>query len=290
MAIICAGCGGPIVERILLSALDRFWHIACLNCSYCGLRLDELGQSVFVRDNMLLCRQDYLRLFGLSGTCTKCRLKIPPDELVMRCQENVYHVGCFSCFHCQAPLHPGDKVCTINGNLFCEHEFPQLFANTPKWLPALKVNSSLSISSPTYLATTRNMVSQDLPGKSMDMARSSPHYSSAPDGHSLSTMPYSLTRSDLITVMNSHPASPGTNLGNPNHLLSDHSPISSSGCCLMDTDLSFLPDSISMAPSLAPEKPVRASPVPGSVVDPPATGRRKQKKVDSRRCPPLRVC
>lgn len=46
----------------------------------------------------------------------------------MRCQEHVYHVNCFICVQCQTPLHPGDKVCAINGNLFCEHEFPNIFS------------------------------------------------------------------------------------------------------------------------------------------------------------------
>lgn len=51
----------------------------------------------------------------------------------MRCQDKVYHVNCFNCAQCCGPLRPGDKVCLINGGLFCEHEFPQLFSPYAKW-------------------------------------------------------------------------------------------------------------------------------------------------------------
>lgn len=57
----CAGCGQAIWDRTLLSALDKNWHSHCLKCYCCGGRLADLGPSLFLRSNMLLCRQDYLK-------------------------------------------------------------------------------------------------------------------------------------------------------------------------------------------------------------------------------------
>lgn len=57
----CAGCGGQIVERWLLLAMDRYWHNGCLKCSYCGAALAEIGHSCYTRSGMILCKSDYRR-------------------------------------------------------------------------------------------------------------------------------------------------------------------------------------------------------------------------------------
>ncbi|KAJ8917441.1 hypothetical protein NQ315_005488 [Exocentrus adspersus] len=58
---ICAGCGGKIVERFLLHALDRYWHNGCLKCSCCAAMLADIGTSCFTKAGMILCKQDYMR-------------------------------------------------------------------------------------------------------------------------------------------------------------------------------------------------------------------------------------
>ncbi|KAL1124194.1 hypothetical protein AAG570_001964 [Ranatra chinensis] len=58
---VCAGCGGKILERYLLHALDRYWHNSCLKCSCCGAMLGEIGSSCFTKSNMILCKTDYIR-------------------------------------------------------------------------------------------------------------------------------------------------------------------------------------------------------------------------------------
>lgn len=57
----CAGCGGKIVERFLLHALDRYWHNGCLKCTCCGAMLAEIGTSCFTKGGMILCKTDYTR-------------------------------------------------------------------------------------------------------------------------------------------------------------------------------------------------------------------------------------
>jgi len=57
----CYGCGRPIKDRWLLSAVDRSWHENCLRCSYCQCALAAVGSTLFARADLLLCRRDYLR-------------------------------------------------------------------------------------------------------------------------------------------------------------------------------------------------------------------------------------
>lgn len=58
---ICAGCGGKIVDRFYLLAVDRQWHSACLKCSECKLPLDS-ELTCFARDGVIYCKEDYYRL------------------------------------------------------------------------------------------------------------------------------------------------------------------------------------------------------------------------------------
>lgn len=97
----CAGCGKRIVERYLLKALDIFWHEDCLKCGCCDCRLGEVGSTLYIKANLILCKRDYLRLFGSTGACSACNKIIPAYEMVMRAKYNVYHLECFACFACQ---------------------------------------------------------------------------------------------------------------------------------------------------------------------------------------------
>lgn len=58
---VCAGCGGKIMERFLLHALDRYWHNGCLKCSCCNAMLADIGSSCFTKAGMILCKNDYVR-------------------------------------------------------------------------------------------------------------------------------------------------------------------------------------------------------------------------------------
>ncbi|CAG9091136.1 unnamed protein product [Plutella xylostella] len=97
---ICAGCNKPITERYLLKALDQLWHEDCLKCGCCDCRLGEVGHTLYTRANLILCKRDYLRLFGNTGYCAACNKVIPAFEMVMRARTNVYHLECFACQQC----------------------------------------------------------------------------------------------------------------------------------------------------------------------------------------------
>ncbi|KAK6629388.1 hypothetical protein RUM43_003205 [Polyplax serrata] len=56
----CAGCGRRISDRFYLSAVDRKWHAACLQCCQCHAALD--GEiTCFTRHGNIYCKKDYYR-------------------------------------------------------------------------------------------------------------------------------------------------------------------------------------------------------------------------------------
>ena len=97
---LCAGCGKNIQDRYLLRALDQLWHEDCLKCGCCDCRLGEVGSTLYTKGNLMLCKRDYLRLFGNTGYCAACNKVIPAFEMVMRAKNNVYHLECFACQQC----------------------------------------------------------------------------------------------------------------------------------------------------------------------------------------------
>jgi len=66
----------------------------------CDCRLGEVGSTLFQKGNLMLCKRDYLRLFGNTGFCAACNKVIPAFEMVMRARSNVYHLECFACQQC----------------------------------------------------------------------------------------------------------------------------------------------------------------------------------------------
>ncbi|KAI7789512.1 LIM domain transcription factor LMO4 isoform X1 [Triplophysa rosa] len=133
----CVGCGCKISDRFLLFALDGYWHFHCLKCSCCQAQLAEIGSSCFTKCGLILCKSDYIRLFGNSGACMACRKSIPASEMVMRTQGNVFHVKCFICSICHNQLVPGDRFHYVNGKLFCERDTPAACAHRNDHLDSL---------------------------------------------------------------------------------------------------------------------------------------------------------
>lgn len=119
---ICSGCNRPISERYLLRALDQHWHEDCLKCNACECRLGEVGSILYQKANQILCKRDYLRMFGKIGTCAVCLKRIEAYEMVMKAHENNYHLDCFSCSTCNHRFCVGDKFSLIENRIFCEYD------------------------------------------------------------------------------------------------------------------------------------------------------------------------
>ncbi|KAK2567169.1 LIM domain transcription factor LMO4.2 [Acropora cervicornis] len=118
----CAGCMKAIEERYLLKAVDKFWHTTCLKCCECGVVLEQIGKSCFVKGTAILCRYDYMRMYGSTRQCTRCGEQIAAFDAVYRVNQKVYHVTCFTCTTCKRPLKTGDKYYSIGDGIYCEHD------------------------------------------------------------------------------------------------------------------------------------------------------------------------
>ncbi|KAG8176467.1 hypothetical protein JTE90_026071 [Oedothorax gibbosus] len=123
----CWDCGETIRDKYLLYALDRYWHTECLKCSVCRVMLADAGTSCYTKSGLILCREDYLRLFGREGECQACHETIPATEMVMKIQGLAYHLRCFICSRCHGALSLGDKYQLWEGRLLCDRECLRLF-------------------------------------------------------------------------------------------------------------------------------------------------------------------
>ena len=176
---VCAGCNKKIHDKyvlkvstsssslpsltVLIQAMDLFWHEDCLKCGCCDARLGEVGQSLYTKGNLLLCKRDYLRsgllhptsfshpplfrLFGSTGYCAACKKIIPAFEMVMRARSNVYHLECFACQECGHRFCVGDQFFLYDNKVLCSADYEErmVFASlssNPAQLAAIKHQDS----------------------------------------------------------------------------------------------------------------------------------------------------
>ena len=115
---MCFGCGGQINDQFILRvAPDLEWHVNCLKCVECGQYLDE-NSTCFVRNGKAFCKLDYVRLF--SKKCYKCKEGFNKNDLVMRTNNQIFHVACFRCSMCNKNLTPGDEFALKQDGLLCK--------------------------------------------------------------------------------------------------------------------------------------------------------------------------
>ncbi|KAL9916711.1 protein apterous isoform X1 [Glossina fuscipes] len=117
----CAGCGRLIQDRFYLSAVDKRWHVNCLQCYACRQPLDR-ESSCYSRDGNIYCKSDYYSFFG-TRRCSRCLASIGSTELVMRARNLVFHVTCFCCVVCQTPLTKGDQYGIIDALIYCRTHY-----------------------------------------------------------------------------------------------------------------------------------------------------------------------
>lgn len=82
MCNYCCSIWMVLICRYFLHAMDRYWHHSCLKCSLCGTPLADIGTSCFLKNDMILCRNDYIRWVSyyfarvVQGRCNIERLFI----------------------------------------------------------------------------------------------------------------------------------------------------------------------------------------------------------------------
>lgn len=176
----CAGCGKKIHDKFLLKALDMYWHEDCLKCGCCDCRLGEVGHSLYTKGNLLLCKRDYLRLFGSTGYCAACNKVIPAFEMVMRARANVYHLECFACQQCGHRFCVGDQFYLLDNKILCgsDYEERMLFASLqgqPDRLAQLKNQQTRLLSTGTYSTAAHPVPPQAPSSSSQNYQHQFPH-------------------------------------------------------------------------------------------------------------------
>ncbi|CAD5207031.1 unnamed protein product [Bursaphelenchus okinawaensis] len=115
----CAACHQPILDQYLLNVLDQNWHPNCLRCVDCKEPQDE---SCFYKDDMILCRGDFTRRYGIR--CAGCNMIIEREELVRKARNQVFHCQCFCCSVCQRVLDTGERLYIVDGkNFVCKNDY-----------------------------------------------------------------------------------------------------------------------------------------------------------------------
>ena len=58
MLMVCSQCEKPILDKFVLTVLEKPWHPNCVRCSDCGFVLNE---KCFSREGKIYCREDFYR-------------------------------------------------------------------------------------------------------------------------------------------------------------------------------------------------------------------------------------
>ncbi|XP_058632826.1 LIM/homeobox protein Lhx1b [Onychostoma macrolepis] len=115
----CAGCERPILDRFLLSVLDRAWHAKCVQCCDCKCNLTD---RCFSREGRLYCKNDFFRRYGTK--CGGCAQGISPSDLVRKARSKVFHLNCFTCVMCNKQLSTGEELYILDEYKFvCKEDY-----------------------------------------------------------------------------------------------------------------------------------------------------------------------
>ncbi|XP_016148029.1 LIM/homeobox protein Lhx1-like [Sinocyclocheilus grahami] len=115
----CAGCERPILDRFLLSVLDRAWHAKCVQCCDCKCSLTD---RCFSREGRLYCKNDFFRRYGTK--CGGCAQGISPSDLVRKARSKVFHLNCFTCVMCNKQLSTGEELYILDEYKFvCKEDY-----------------------------------------------------------------------------------------------------------------------------------------------------------------------
>ncbi|KAH9941625.1 uncharacterized protein BXZ73DRAFT_6371, partial [Epithele typhae] len=103
--LVCGGCGGAIIGRIV-SAMDMRWHPGCFRCCECDELLENL--SSYAHDGKPYCHLDYHELF--APKCYHCQTTIVDERFITlddhELGKRTYHEQHFFCAECGDPFLP----------------------------------------------------------------------------------------------------------------------------------------------------------------------------------------
>ncbi|KDR80101.1 hypothetical protein GALMADRAFT_222998 [Galerina marginata CBS 339.88] len=110
--LICGGCNGPIIGRIV-SAMGSRWHPACFKCTVCSELLEHV--SSYEHEGRPYCHLDYHENF--APRCYTCETAIIEEQFISLDDpglgKRAYHTQHFFCAECGDPfLSPSGSLPT----------------------------------------------------------------------------------------------------------------------------------------------------------------------------------
>uniref|UniRef100_A0A915PHM6 Uncharacterized protein n=1 Tax=Setaria digitata TaxID=48799 RepID=A0A915PHM6_9BILA len=99
----CVSCMIPITDQYFLLMNEQSWHYECLRCCLCHCSLHGTS-TCYYKDGLVLCRDDYLAKYGKR--CERCAAVLCDEDIVMRANEAIFHLQCFTCCVCSVSLRP----------------------------------------------------------------------------------------------------------------------------------------------------------------------------------------
>ncbi|VIO88338.1 homeobox domain containing protein [Brugia malayi] len=117
----CVSCLIPITDQHFLLMNEQSWHYECLRCCLCHCSLHN-ASTCYYKNGMVLCRDDYLAKYGKR--CERCAIILCDEDIVMRANDAIFHLECFTCYVCSIPLQPSELfIMGCNGTLYCNAHF-----------------------------------------------------------------------------------------------------------------------------------------------------------------------
>ncbi|GMT05028.1 hypothetical protein PENTCL1PPCAC_27202, partial [Pristionchus entomophagus] len=98
-------------DRFVIRFDNRPFHSSCLRCSVCRVELAN-DQSAFIRDGMLLCKNDFegYNNYVLQNCCATCKKQFSVADMVARAGHQYAHADCVCCTLCKQKLEAGREI------------------------------------------------------------------------------------------------------------------------------------------------------------------------------------
>ncbi|XP_041929998.1 PDZ and LIM domain protein 7 isoform X1 [Alosa sapidissima] len=116
---LCGACNKVIRGRYVV-ALGRSWHPEEFTCCQCKVLLDEGG--FFEERGSVYCTKCYDNRY--APNCARCKKKITGE--IMHALKMTYHVQCFLCAACKAPIR-NQAFYMEEGEPYCERDYEKMF-------------------------------------------------------------------------------------------------------------------------------------------------------------------
>jgi hypothetical protein len=115
----CGGCNQKVLlsePSIRVTALNRYWHLGCLNCDGCN---HNIRSPFYMKSDRPCCESCYLG--RIAPKCHGCAQPIADQQV--KALNAFWHPDCFVCAVCHDMLHLfGKEFFNVEGKPYCKRD------------------------------------------------------------------------------------------------------------------------------------------------------------------------